>query len=289
MDTEKCAALLCALEEGTLARAAEKLGYTPSGISRMVAALEEDVGFPLLHRSRGGVSATAECKALLPALRQMVYQAECCRQTAAALRGLEQGGITVGANYRFYARQLAHLMARFRERHPGIVFQTIEGTSTTLAAALREHRADLCIISRREGPHQWLPLRRDQLMVMLSPEHPLAAERAVPIRRLETESYIEIYPGRETDNSRILEENGVCPGNRFAGVEDDFSAMAMVEAGLGISLVNGLIAETLNGSVVFRPLEPAQYVEVGIATPPAETMSPAARRFLDFARKNIEG
>ena len=169
MDTEKCAALLCALEEGTLARAAEKLGYTPSGISRMVAALEEELGFPLLHRSRGGVLATGECEALLPALRQMAYQAECCRQTAAALRGLEQGSITVGANYHFYSRQMAHLMARFRERHPGIAFQTIEGTSTTLAAALREHRADLCVISRRDGSHQWLPLRRDPMMVMLSP------------------------------------------------------------------------------------------------------------------------
>ena len=288
MDTEKCAAMLCALEEGTLARAADRLGYTPSGISRMIAALEEDVGFPLLYRGRSGVSATGECEALLPALRQMVYQAESCRQTAASLRGLEQGSITVGANYRFYARQLAQLMARFREKHPGIAFQTIEGTSTTLVTALQEHRADLCIISRREGPHQWLPLRQDQMMVMLSPQHPLAAD-AVPIRRLETESYIEIYPGRETDNSRILAENGVCPGNRFAGVEDDFSAMAMVEAGLGVALVNALIAETLNGNVVFRPLDPPQYVEVGIATPPPEIMSPAARRFLNFVRENMEG
>ena len=288
MDTEKCAALLCALEVGTLARAADRLGYTPSGISRMIAALEEDVGFPLLYRGRSGVSATGECEALLPALRQMVYQAESCRQTAAALRGLEQGSITVGANYRFYARQLAQLMARFREKHPGIAFQTIEGTSTTLVTALQEHRADLCIISRREGTHQWLPLRQDQMMVMLSPQHPLAAD-AVPIRRLETESYIEIYPGRETDNSRILAENGVCPGNRFAGVEDDFSAMAMVEAGLGIALVNALIAGTLNGNVVFRPLDPPQYVEVGIATPPPEIMSPAARRFLNFVRENMEG
>ena len=288
MDTEKCAALLCAREEGTLARAADRLGYTPSGISRMIAALEEDMGFPLLYRGRSGVSATGECEALLPALRQMVYQAESCRQTAASLRGLEQGSITVGANYRFYARQLAQLMARFREKHPGIAFQTIEGTSTTLVTALQEHRADLCIISRREGPHQWLPLRQDQMMVMLSPQHPLAAD-AVPIRRLETESYIEIYPGRETDNSRILAENGVCPGNRFAGVEDDFSAMAMVEAGLGIALVNALIAGTLNGNVVFRPLDPPQYVEVGIATPPPEIMSPAARRFLNFVRENMEG
>ena len=289
MDTEKCAALLCALEEGTLARAADKLGYTPSGISRMVAAMEEDVGFPLLHRSRGGVTATAECEALLPALRQMVYQAESCRQTAAALRGLEQGRVTVGANYRFYARQLAHLMARFREKHPGIAFQTIEGTSTTLATALQEHRADLCIISRREGSHQWLPLRQDQLMVMLSPQHPLAKGKSVPIRLLETESYIDIYPGRETDNSRILAEHNVCPGNRFAGVEDDFSAMAMVEAGLGVALVNDLIAGTLMGNVVFRPLDPPQYVDIGIATPPQETMSPAARRFLAFVRENMTG
>ena len=289
MDTEKCAALLCALEEGTLARAADKLGYTPSGISRMVAALEEELGFPLLRRGRSGVSATAECQALLPALRQMVYQAESCRQTAAALRGLEQGRVTVGANYRFYARQLAHLMARFREKHPGIQFQTIEGTSTALAEALREHRADLCVISRRDGPHQWLPLRRDEMMVMLSPDHPLAKGKAVPIRRLETESYVEIFPGRETDNSRILAENGVYPGNRFAGVEDDFSAMAMVEAGLGIALVNGLIAGTLLGNVVFRPLDPPQYVEIGVATPPEDTMSPAARRFLRFVRENMEG
>lgn len=289
MDTEKCAALLCALEEGTLARAADKLGYTPSGISRMVAALEEELGFPLLRRGRSGVSATAECLALLPALRQMVYQAESCRQTAAALRGLEQGRVTVGANYRFYVRQLAHLMARFREKHPGIQFQTIEGTSTALAEALREHRADLCVISRRDGPHQWLPLRRDEMMVMLSPDHPLAKGKAVPIRRLETESYVEIFPGRETDNSRILAENGVHPGNRFAGVEDDFSAMAMVEAGLGIALVNGLIAGTLLGNVVFRPLDPPQYVEIGVATPPEDTMSPAARRFLAFVRENMGG
>ena len=53
--------------------------------------------------------------------------------------------------------------------------------------------------------------------------------------------------------------------------------------------MNGLIAGTLTGDVVFRPLDPPQYVEIGIATPPAETMSPAARRFLAFVRENIKG
>ena len=54
MDTEKCAALLCALEEGTLARAAERLGYTPSGISRMVAVTP-----PRLRYSSGKPSSSS--------------------------------------------------------------------------------------------------------------------------------------------------------------------------------------------------------------------------------------
>ena len=51
MDTEKCRALIAALELGSLTAAAESLGYTPSGISRMMAALEDEMGFPLLIRS----------------------------------------------------------------------------------------------------------------------------------------------------------------------------------------------------------------------------------------------
>ena len=39
MDTEKCRALLCTIETGRLSAAAEQLGYTPSGVSRMMAAL----------------------------------------------------------------------------------------------------------------------------------------------------------------------------------------------------------------------------------------------------------
>lgn len=288
MDTEKCAALLEALETGALGRAAEKLGYTPSGISRMIAALEEEVGFPLLYRSRSGVVPSTECETLLPAMRQMVYQAECCRQAAASVRGLEQGSVTVGGNYRFYARKLAQLIARFREKHPGIMFQTLESTSTALTETLREHRADLCVISRRDGSHEWFPLRRDQMVVMLSPRHPLAYLPAIPLHLLETESYIELYSGRETDNSRCLAANNILPRNRFACVEDEFSAMAMAEAGLGIAMVNALIAETMEkGDVVFRPLDPPQYVEIGIATPPVETISPAARQFLAFVRQNL--
>ena len=55
MDTEKCRVLLTVLHERSLSAAAEALGYTPSGVSRLVDSLERETGFPLLHRGRGGV------------------------------------------------------------------------------------------------------------------------------------------------------------------------------------------------------------------------------------------
>ena len=61
MDTEKCRALLAVLEAGSLSAAAEKLDYTPSGLSRMMAALEQELGFPLLSRSHNGVQPTPAC------------------------------------------------------------------------------------------------------------------------------------------------------------------------------------------------------------------------------------
>lgn len=47
-------------------------------------------------------------------------------------------------------------------------------------------------------------------------------------------------------------------------------------------MLNGVMAQTLQGGVVFRPLEPAQYVELGIATHPIGEISPLVQRFISF-------
>ena len=52
MEIKQYQALVTAIETGSLAAAAEKLGYTTSGMSRIIASLEEDVGKQLLIRSK---------------------------------------------------------------------------------------------------------------------------------------------------------------------------------------------------------------------------------------------
>lgn len=287
MDTEKCRALLCTIETGSLSAAAERLGYTPSGISRMMAALELETGFPLLVRSRSGVEPTAECTQMLPVIRELAHWGALYTQRAAALRGLETGVITVGSAYSACYDWLSKTIAQFSAAHPGIEVRVLQGSSTYLYAALAEHRADFCIVSYREGNFEWLPLWHDPLVAWLPGNHPRANAASFPLRAFETEPHIETFPAQDTDNDRAFAQNGITPNTRHTTI-DIHATYALVEAGLGVSLSNALVSYGWDTSgIAILPVDPPQYVDIGIAAPRSDDISPAAKRFLEFAKKQL--
>ena len=287
MDTERLNVLLHTIEEGSLTAAAERLGYTTSGVSRMMAALEEETGFPLLIRSRSGVVPTEECRRLLPLMQEMLAIADRYHQLSGELAGLTRGTIRIGTSYYAYYDWFARLIAAFQQAYPGIEVKIIDGTSTELLLAMEEHRADLCIISRRKGIHDWIPLKKDELVACLSEKHPMAARKTFPVKAFAEEDYIEIHPGKETDNSLMLQKNGVTPHVKYS-TSDNYAAYAMVAAGLGITCTNAIIGESFEEGVRYLPLSPKQRVEIGIALPNKKEMSPAAKRFAEFARNRFE-
>ncbi len=288
MDSEKCAALICTVELGSLTAAAEHLGYTVSGMSRLVLSLEDEVGFRLLNRSRTGVTPTHECELLLPAMRELARWGESCRQTAAEVRGLETGRVRVGMSYPAYYPALAEAVTGFSSEHPGVEIELFEGMSSSLARALERHEADFCVMSRREVACEWTHLALDSLAVWLPAGHPLAGLEAFPASELPHEAYIDISPDEETDNSRFLADHGITMRRR-ASTTDIYGALSLVGAGLGVALVNTLLARDVDtsGRAVLLPLEPAYTVEIGAAYYPASEQSPAARRFVNYALSRL--
>ena len=241
MDTEKCAALLCVLKSGSITAAADKLGYTVSGISRMMAAMEAESGFPFLIRSRNGVCPTEECKNLLPTIKEIARLGRLYDERCSAIRGLEAGVIRVGSVYSAYYDWLAQTMARFSAQHPGIEVSFLQGSSSEFYARLAEHEIDFCIVSRREGDYDFIPLRKDPLMAWVPVDHPRVRDGVYPLRDFEAEPYIDTYPGQETDNALAFRANGLTPHGQFLSV-DVRSTKAMVAAGLGVSLNNAILS-----------------------------------------------
>ena len=282
MDTEKISALLKALELGSLSAAAETLGYTPSGISRMMASLEAEAGFPLLIRSREGLRPTRECETLLPHFHMLADEAKRTGHIVNALRGIESGSVYVGTPYPAFFQTLSRLMAAFSERHPSIHIGLLEGMSSELAGRVSRREADFCIISRRDGDFDWRPLTNDPMVALVAPGHPLTEQGYVSADDLRREPFIQLYPQDETDCSRYLEENRVEPNVRFS-CRDTYAVYHMVGAGLGITVDNRIFASAMQNIVRILPVRPAKSIEIGIAFPRKAQLSPAAQAFLKMS------
>lgn len=281
MDAEKCRILIETIDHGSISELARNVGYTPSGISKSISSLEDEVGFKLLNRSRGGVSPTKECELLIPLMRELISTVDRLEQTAAGIKGIEIGTLSIGSSYNIYYKWLIEKVAEFFSLHPGIKVRSYSAVSAKLKEALDDHRIDACIMSRREGDHGWIHLKWDQLVAIVPQKHPFVAAGKYPIRELENDPYIDIYPGNETDNSRMLRRNGVKPKTQFS-CADAAAALPLIEAGLGVCVVNEIIADSLRGDFAVLPIYPQQLVDIGIAISSSHTTSPIIKSFIDF-------
>ncbi len=279
MELEKMKTHICVLERGSLSAAAETLGYTPSGISRMKASLEEELGFTLLIRTREGICPTQECEQMLHVIRNFVRSGQDCLLMAGKIKGMEVGHVIIGTAYSTFYRKLADWIKAFHEKYPGIKVEILFGYSTELLERLKSRQLDLCVISKREEVSGWIPICKDPMMAWVPNDHPLADKAGIPLEAFANEKYIDTYPNADIDNAHIFSGSGIIPNTQFY-TKDSYATWQMVDAGLGISMNNNLNSREWHGNVKVLPLIPEQIIEIGIAY--EREMSLAGKTFLEF-------
>ena len=285
MNTERYKVLLTAIGTGTLTATAKKLGYTPSGVSRVITSLEEDFGFPLLIREKRGIQPTDNCKKIIPAIKVMLQNESNIFEISSSIRGIHTGTVTVGASASMYYRWLTKMVKEYTSKHPGIKFNIIEGISSVFAEKLEEGTLDFCIMSKREGDFQWEHLCYDELVIWVNKNHPAASSGIIPISQLSKEKFVDVYPDMDTDKNRFFQKMNIIPDISYT-TNDLYAYYAMVEAGLGIAVANKNYTEGFNGSVVSVSLDTPYWVEIGIAFPKKEVLSPSAKSFISFAMEH---
>ncbi len=287
METARCKAFLAAAEEGSFTKAADRLSYTPSGISQLVTALEQELGVTLLHRTQRGVTPTEIGKTLLPSVRKLLQGESCLYEQAAELNGLLIGSITVAAYSSIATHWLPAVIRNFQHDYPQIEIRLMEGIRQEVVRWLDERRADLGFLSYQEPMHgDWFPLAEDPMLAVLPPEHPLAHERAFPLENCAYDRFIMPALGRDDDVAALFERRGVVPNIQYTTLEN-FAAMAMVEQGLGVSVMNELITKRRECSAVLLPLDPPASITLGLALPSQKSAPPAVRKFVEYAIRQL--
>ena len=284
MDTKKYEVFAKTVELGSLTRAAEELGLTQSGVSHILAAMEEELGFTLLKSSRAGVRLTAEGEQLLPCIREIVRQEGLLRERAASLRGGVSGTVRIGTFTSVATHWLPGMMQSFQTAYPGVEFRLFNGDYHDVDGWLRDGSVDLGFVALPLSDKDWecIVLREDPLLAVLPKGHPLAGGEVCRVEELAREPFISLLESSDHDARRALEQYGAKPNVKYS-TKDDYAVMAMVGQGMGVSVMPSLLLRGHRENLVCLPLAPASSRTLALALPAGEKTGPAARRFAEFA------
>lgn len=288
MESARCKAFMYAADTGSFTKAAERLNYTPSGVSQLVGALENETGLTLLRRTRKGVTLTSDGEILLPAVREFLEKENRIYELAAEVKGLLVGSVTIAAYSSISTHWLPEVIRDFEQDYPQIEIRLMEGIRQEVTRWLDEKKADIGFLSYQEPmPYEWTPLDYDEMLAVLPKDHLYASKESYPLINCETDSFIMPALGRDDDVVSLFERNGIKLNIHLTTLEN-FATMAMIEKGLGMSVMNNLITEKWNCDIVKIPVDPPSRITLGLAVPSYKQASPAVKRFIKYAVERLK-
>ena len=197
-------------EQHHMPSVAEGIGISQPAVSMAIRQLEDSIGIRLFERTARGMVPTEAGLALALRLKRALAELRHAVADIAALRGVTQGSVTVGALPLGRTRLLPESIAGVVAEHPGLRVATIEGSFETLAANLRAGDIDFILGALRPADYasdlSVLPLAEDELAIVARREHPWAARKRIAPADLARARWV--LPRANTPN-RILFERAL--------------------------------------------------------------------------------
>jgi DNA-binding transcriptional LysR family regulator len=171
--------LLSVAERGSMGRAATAHGVSQAAVSARVRSLEAALGVTLLERSPRGTTLTPAGALVAGWARSAVDAAEALEAGIASLRAEQSSRLRVAASLTVAEYLLPRWLVALRTRNPGTAVSLSSQNSTDVAADVLADRADVGFVEAPTVPDELdaQVVARDQLTVVVSPDHPWARRR----------------------------------------------------------------------------------------------------------------
>ncbi|WP_322042370.1 LysR substrate-binding domain-containing protein [Paraburkholderia sp. J67] len=270
----------------TVTRAAQALGVSQPAVSRLLGDFESNVGFALFERRQGRLWPTGQAHALHAEVERAFSGFDRVVQAAAQIREQRRGAICVAAAPEFAADFLPRVAAAFAHEHQGVDVTLLTLDPLQALERVAAQRCDLAIVNdvvaprgvRLERLGQW-PMRG-----IVPRGHRLARKRTLSAVDCEGEAFVSFAAGTPA-RLRIDRLFAECGVRRAAGVETDLAqaVVTLVEAGMGIALIDPITAAVAGARVAVKRFEPALAVPVNAVRNAQQAVTPLADAFVQHA------
>lgn len=281
----KYRAFIKVVELGSITKAARQLGYSQPGVSHMLDSLEEEIGFPLLIRSRDLIRPTEDGKKILYYCREIVKNEDSLKETADSVKGLLSGNIRIGSLNSMLLRFVPQVVNEFYKAYPNISVQVHEMSSLDIRQALSSGNIDIGFMNNSvPGGFDFCPLFHDSVIMVMNEKYPLTKYSKIPIDQLNDQDFIMPLPGWDDLLSAITDKEKFTPNVRHY-VASDLAGVSMSANELGLYVLSSMQMTMVPANVAVRQLDSPVGRDLGMIIKSIKNTTPALKEFVKAANK----
>jgi DNA-binding transcriptional LysR family regulator len=282
------------VEEGSFSKAAERVFRTQPALSIAIKRLQEEIGAPLFERSQKTPELTELGELVYDYAKRILALRDQTLEAVAELKALERGRVRIGANESTSLYLLPHLILAYRAAHPNVRVEIFRHTSDRLPREVLDRNVDFALLAFEpvDSDLESFPVLRDELVLIMHPDHPLAKRDSVSVKELGNESFLA-HNVKTASRHKVMETFTLLrtPLNITLELATVETIKRFVQLKIGISFVPRMcVADELErGTLASVPVQDLSYARTLWVTHRREmTFSHAAGAFLEVLRQHCK-
>ena len=268
-------------------KAAEELFISQPAVTKHIKELERKVGMRLIQRRRGAFALTEAGKIFYKYTRKISSHLMEIENVLGGLQKEHHGLLKIGTTESYSKCLMPKLLSGFHASHPSIKIALDVGNSDEIEKSLLVYKNDLGLIgvTKTSSKLRTIPFLREPLVLIVSPNHPLARKPVVSFRELEKYPFIIRAKGSRTRKiiMQTFKDLDIRPSLLMEAGSSEFIKQ-WVSEGKGVSVIVKRIVEDeeKRGLIKTVPLSEKLYLDVVLLYLKEERSNPAIQTFVQF-------
>lgn len=276
---------------GNMTNAAKYLNISQPAVSRLVASLEESLGFSLFQRLSGRLRATPEARVLFDEVEKALTNLNHISRLTEDIQDRKAGHLRIACLPGFATSLLPRVLSKFLMERPGLKLTLEPRTPERIQEWISAQQFDIGLSEGfEENPAIEFEPIQIRTVCVAPADHPIEAKKTVTAKDLDGRPFI--HTSRDHPIYRNLQQAFDGAGATFNGVVEtrQFApACIMVSEGLGVSVVSEIDARVYEGEgLVIRPFEPEIPFQINILYPAYMPRSLATLEFIEAFKHSLQ-
>jgi molybdate transport repressor ModE-like protein len=292
LDPRRLRALREVEARGSIAAAAQALGYTASAVSQSISAMERYLDLQLLERTSRGVTLTPAGMRLVEHADVILAHLDAAEREARALRSRDAAVSLTLATFASGVDLVVRAAGELARARPNTELRIVEADPGYSLPELRSGNVDVALTYVNDGlptvPPKWMeetPLLTEPVLAIVPQRHPLARSEAIRLADLARERFIA-EPAADHRPFTLLACHAAGFEPEVAGYSSDFGlTTALVARGDAVALIPRMALREPDGVVALTLSEPVLTRRVYAATRVGNARVPGVAALLGALRR----